>query len=95
MTGWFPANLLELFSVLHAGQLDLHLNFGDINFFWPKVNKEKMIQQYMPIHLLSVSFKIFYARKKHLGWVGNPTFFLIKCVLLLKRFKPLYWPLYG
>jgi hypothetical protein len=36
MTGWFPANLLELFSVLHAGQLDLHLNFGDINFFLAK-----------------------------------------------------------
>jgi hypothetical protein len=53
------ADLLEMFGVLHAGQLELfHLNFGEI-ILLPKVNEAERIQQYQPICLLNVSFKIF------------------------------------
>jgi hypothetical protein len=52
-------DLLELFSSLHSGQLELfHLNFGEI-ILLPKVNEEEGIQQYRPICLLNVSLKIF------------------------------------
>jgi hypothetical protein len=48
-----------LFDCLHAGQLDLFsLNFGEI-ILLPKVNEAERIQQYRPIFLLNVSFKIF------------------------------------
>jgi hypothetical protein len=53
------ADLLEMFGVLHAGQLELfRLNFGEI-ILLPKVNEAERIQQYRPICLLNVSFKIF------------------------------------
>jgi mannosylglycoprotein endo-beta-mannosidase len=53
------SDLLELFSSLHAGQLELfRLNFGEI-ILLPKVNEAERIQQYRPICLLNVSFKIF------------------------------------
>jgi hypothetical protein len=52
-------NLLDLFGCLHAGQLELfRLNFGRI-ILLPKVNEADRIQQYKPICLLNVSFKIF------------------------------------
>jgi hypothetical protein len=52
-------DLLQMFSVLHAGQLEpFHLNFGEVILI-PKVNEAERIQQYRPICLLSVSFKIF------------------------------------
>ena len=52
-------DLLELFSHLHAGQLQLlRLNFGEI-ILLPKVNEDVRIQRYRPIYLLNVSFKIF------------------------------------
>jgi hypothetical protein len=52
-------DLLKLFSSLHAGQLELfRLNFGEI-ILVPKVNAAERIQQYRPICLLNVSFKIF------------------------------------
>jgi hypothetical protein len=52
-------DLLGLFSYLHAGQLELfRLNFGEI-ILLPKVNEAERIQQYRPICLLNVSFKIF------------------------------------
>jgi hypothetical protein len=52
-------DLLDLFSCLHAGQLEwFHLNFGEIVLL-PKVNEVERIQQYRPICLLNVSFKIF------------------------------------
>jgi mannosylglycoprotein endo-beta-mannosidase len=52
-------DLLELFSVLHSGELELfRLNFGEI-ILLPKVNEAERIQQYRPICLLNVSFKIF------------------------------------
>jgi hypothetical protein len=48
-----------LFSSLHAGQLELfRLNFGEI-ILLPKINQAEKIQQYRPICLLNVSFKIF------------------------------------
>src|SRR5438132_2509435 len=51
--------LLELFGTLHAGQLELfQLNFGEI-ILLPKINDAERIQQYRPICLLNVSFKIF------------------------------------
>ena len=53
------ANLLQLFTCLHNGQLELfHLNFGEI-ILLPKVNEAERIQQFRPICLLNVSFKIF------------------------------------
>jgi hypothetical protein len=48
-----------LFGYLHVGQLELFcLNFGEI-ILLPKVNEVDRIQQYRPICLLNVSFKIF------------------------------------
>jgi hypothetical protein len=53
------SDLLELFNVLHAGQLELfHLNFGEV-ILLPKVNQAERIQQFRPICLLNISFKIF------------------------------------
>ena len=52
-------DLLELFNVLQAEQLELFkLNFGEI-ILLPKIKDAQRIQQYMPICLLNVSFKIF------------------------------------
>jgi hypothetical protein len=52
-------DLLDLFNYLHAGQLELFcLDFGEI-ILLPKVNETERIQQYRPICLLNVSFKIF------------------------------------
>ena len=52
-------DLLELFQDMHAGQLELfRLNFGEI-ILLSKVNEADRIQQYRPICLLNVSFKIF------------------------------------
>jgi hypothetical protein len=52
-------DLLHMFSVLHAGQLELfRLNFGEV-ILLPKVNEAERIQQYRPICLLNMSFKIF------------------------------------
>jgi hypothetical protein len=52
-------DLLKLFSFLHSGKLELfRLNFGEI-ILLPKVNDIERIQQYWPICLLNVSFKIF------------------------------------
>jgi mannosylglycoprotein endo-beta-mannosidase len=52
-------DILQMFSVLHAGQLELfHQNFGEV-ILLPKVNEAERIQQYRPIFLLNVSFKIF------------------------------------
>jgi hypothetical protein len=48
-----------LFADLHAGQLELFcLNFGEVVLL-PKVNEAERIQQYRPICLLNISFKIF------------------------------------
>jgi hypothetical protein len=52
-------DLLDLFGYLHARQLELfRLNFGEI-ILLPKVNEAERIQQYRPICLLNVSYKIF------------------------------------
>src|SRR4051812_30380107 len=52
-------DLMNLFGFLQIGQLDLfRLNFGNI-ILLPKVNNAERIQQYRPICLLNVSFKIF------------------------------------
>jgi hypothetical protein len=48
-----------MFNSLYAGQLELFcLHFGKI-ILLPKVNEAERIQQYRPIFLLNVSFKIF------------------------------------
>jgi hypothetical protein len=53
------SDLLEIFNVLYARQIELfHLNFGEV-ILLPKVNEAERIQQYRPICLLNVSFKIF------------------------------------
>ena len=53
------SDLLQLFACLHNGQLELfRLNFGEI-ILLPKVNEAERIQQFRPICLLNVSFKIF------------------------------------
>jgi hypothetical protein len=53
------SDLLELFTFFHVGQLELfHLNFGEI-ILLPKIKEAERIQQYRPICLLNVSFKIF------------------------------------
>jgi hypothetical protein len=50
---------LDMFSVLHAGQLELfRLNFGEVTLLL-KINEVERIQQYRPICLLNISFKIF------------------------------------
>jgi hypothetical protein len=52
-------DLLNLFGGLYGEQLELfRLNFGKI-ILLPKVNEAERIQQYRPISLLNVSFKIF------------------------------------
>jgi len=52
-------DLLPIFSELHRETLDLYsLNFGIITLI-PKVNNAIKIQQYRPICVLNVSFKIF------------------------------------
>ena len=51
--------LMTLFGVFHAGNLPLYsLNFGTI-ILLPKCKDALTIQQYRPICLLNVSFKIF------------------------------------
>ena len=53
------SDLLDLFGCLHSGNLDLfRLNFGEI-ILLPKINDAERIQQYRPICLLNVSFKMF------------------------------------
>jgi hypothetical protein len=48
-----------MFNILHTRQLELfHLNFGEV-ILLPKVNQVERIQQFRPIYLLNVSFKIF------------------------------------
>ena len=50
---------MALFRDFHDGTLPLHsLNFGTI-ILLPKKSDAKVIQQYRPICLLNVSFKIF------------------------------------
>ena len=52
-------DLLALFNEFHQGSLPLHsLNFGVITLL-PKKAEAIMIQQYRPICLLNVRFKIF------------------------------------
>jgi hypothetical protein len=57
--GVIKDDLLPLFAELHREALDLYsLNFGIITLI-PKVNNAIKIQQYSPICVLNVSFKIF------------------------------------
>jgi exonuclease III len=57
--GIIKNDLLPLFNDLHREALDLHsLNFGIITLI-PKVPNATKIQQYRPICVLNVSFKIF------------------------------------
>jgi 3-oxoacyl-(acyl-carrier-protein) synthase len=52
-------DLMNLFYEFHAGRLLIHsLNFGVITLL-PKIADTAQIQQYRPICLLNVSFKIF------------------------------------
>ena len=52
-------NLLKLFNDLQNGLLELFKrNFGEI-ILLPKIKEAERIQQYRPICLLNVSFKIF------------------------------------
>ena len=52
-------DLMEMFDAFHKGELPLfHLNFGTI-ILLPKKEDAIQIQQYRPICLLNVSFKIF------------------------------------
>ena len=52
-------DLINLFVEFHAGRLSIHsLNFGVITLL-PKISDAIRIQQYRPICLLNVSFKIF------------------------------------
>ena len=52
-------DLMALFHLFHAGNLPLYsLNFGTI-ILLPKSNGVITVQQYRPICLLNVSFKIF------------------------------------
>ena len=52
-------DLMQMFHDLYAGDLPLFsLNFGVITLI-PKVQEANMIQQYRPICLLNMSFKIF------------------------------------
>jgi hypothetical protein len=52
-------NLMHMFKDLAKGYLALFiLNFGTITLI-PKVQEANVIQQYMPICLLNVSYKIF------------------------------------
>jgi hypothetical protein len=57
--GIIKDDLLRLFSDLHREALDLYsLNFGIITLI-PKTQNAIKIQQYRPICVLNVSFKIF------------------------------------
>ena len=50
---------MDMFAAFHKGELPLfHLNFGTI-ILLPKKENAIQIQQYRPICLLNVSFKIF------------------------------------
>ena len=52
-------DLMQMFHDLYAGDLPLFsLNFGVITLI-PKVQEANVIQQYRPICLLNMSFKIF------------------------------------
>jgi hypothetical protein len=52
-------DLLALFNDFHSGTLPLYsLNFGTI-ILLPKCKEANIIQQYRPICLLNISFKIF------------------------------------
>ncbi|WVZ96321.1 hypothetical protein U9M48_041976 [Paspalum notatum var. saurae] len=52
-------DLMAMFTEFHKGSLPLHsLNFGTI-ILLPKGNDVKQIQQYRPICLLNVGFKVF------------------------------------
>ena len=52
-------DLMNLFYEFHAGRLPIHsLNFRVITLL-PKIADAARIQQYMPICLLNMSFKIF------------------------------------
>ena len=52
-------DLMNLFHEFHAGRLPIHsLNFGVLTLL-PKITDAVRIQQYRPICLLNVSFKIF------------------------------------
>ena len=53
------SDLMDMFTQLHAGDLPLHrLNYGVITLL-PKKEDASRIEQYRPICLLNVSFKIF------------------------------------
>jgi mannosylglycoprotein endo-beta-mannosidase len=57
--GLIKDDLMALFSDFHYGTLPLNrLNFGNI-ILLPKKKDARVIQQYRPICLLNVSFKIF------------------------------------
>ena len=57
--GVIKVDLMQMFHDLHSGTLPLFsLNFGVITLI-PKVQEANRIQQYRPICLLNVSFKIF------------------------------------
>jgi hypothetical protein len=52
-------DLMDLFNEFHARRLPIHsLKFGIITLL-PKIADAAQIQQYRPICLLNVSFKIF------------------------------------
>jgi hypothetical protein len=52
-------NLMAMFDGFHKNDLPIHsLNFGVISLL-PKLQEAKQIQQYRPICMLNVSFKIF------------------------------------
>jgi len=53
-------DLMALFMDFHKEELNLYsLNFGIITLI-PKIHEATKIQQYRPICVLNVSFKIFY-----------------------------------
>ncbi|WVZ54678.1 hypothetical protein U9M48_005442 [Paspalum notatum var. saurae] len=57
--GLLKRDLLQMFEEFHKGVLPLcNLNFGTITLL-PKLKEVKQIQQYRPICLLNVSFKVF------------------------------------
>ena len=52
-------DLMAMFKDFHKGNLPIFsLNFGIISLI-PKMKEAKMIQQYRPICMLNISFKIF------------------------------------
>jgi hypothetical protein len=84
MSGWFPIefyqtfweviknDLMALFDDFHKGELPLYrLNFGTI-ILLPKCREASKIQQYRPIYLLNVSFKIFTkVATNRLTWIAQ------------------------